>query len=158
MIQVLIVDDSERERTDLAQQFAGHPDRYSLIVAANFHEAVRAVSQAAVHVAIVDVAQSRCDGFELIRDMKKIRPAMQILVSSARCEQSTVMRALTGGVSGYMLKSAPDRDVITAVDKVAAGERYLCPRIAGRLSSQTLSAGAAFTRAGDGVLQTFPRA
>ncbi len=151
MIEVLLVDDSPPERVRLVKRFAGREGRYDLTVAEDFRDAVRLVTRAPMDVAIVDIAQRDCDGFELIRQMKTIRPSLRILVVSARLDASTVVRALAGGASGYLQKGAPEEHVLEAVDRVHAGERYLCPRSAERVAQPDTGAGARFTRAGDGA-------
>jgi two-component system, NarL family, invasion response regulator UvrY len=83
---------------------------------------------------ILDITMPGRSGLDVLRDLKKLRPKLPVLVVSMHAEEQYGKRTLRAGASGYMNKeSAPD-ELIKAVKKVLAGGRYVGPGLAEHLA------------------------
>jgi DNA-binding NarL/FixJ family response regulator len=149
MIKVLAVDAQEISRKHMVQTLSRYGELTVVAEARNFHDALRIAATHEVDLAIVELMMVGCDGFELIRALLSMRPAMKILVISARLEETTVARALHMGAGGYMAKGGEPEDIIAAIRTVAAGGRYVCPRISQKIALTTLLSRSGYTRRGD---------
>lgn len=78
-------------------------------------------------VLIVDLMMPGLGGLEVIRQVHRRWPRTRIIVLSMHASEGYVLEALRHGAAGYVLKSASSGDLITAVDEVMAGRRFLSP-------------------------------
>lgn len=148
-MQLLIVDQDRHFRRTMAAQLERRSGLSWGVGSAGFAEALSALSLQRVDVTLLDVASSEYDGLELIRAMRLARPAMGILVATDRRERSVVVRALRNGANAYVGKMLEAHALAQAVQRVAAGERFVCPRIAGAQALHTLLEEWPRTRASD---------
>ena len=82
----------------------------------------------------VDISLPGRNGLELIQDVKREKPSLPVLVVSTHAEKDYALRALKLGASGYVSKkSAPDV-LVTAVQRVLSGRRYISPALAEQLA------------------------
>jgi DNA-binding NarL/FixJ family response regulator len=73
------------------------------------------------------------DGIEGIAHLKSRAPAASILILTVFEDDDKIFRAICAGASGYLLKSEPMAQVITAIDQAIAGGSPMNPRIATRV-------------------------
>ena len=79
---------------------------------------------------ILDLTMPGRNGLDVLRDLKRIRPQLPVLVLSMHPEDQFGKRALIAGAAGYMNKeSAPD-ELIKAIRLALAGGRYVSPALA----------------------------
>ena len=84
---------------------------------------------------ILDLTMPGRNGLDVLRDLKRIRPQLPVLVLSMHPEDQFGKRALIAGAAGYMNKgSAPD-ELIKAIRLTLAGGRYVSPALARTLGS-----------------------
>jgi DNA-binding NarL/FixJ family response regulator len=77
----------------------------------------------------MDCAMPGTSGLVATRRILKGAPDTAILMLSMHAEDTLVRQALDAGARGYILKSALDLDLATAVRRVAAGEMMLDPKV-----------------------------
>ncbi len=82
-------------------------------------------------VLILDMAMPEINGLHAAIEILRRRPQRRILMLSMYADEHYVRNALDAGVSGYILKSALETDLIRAVRTVAAGGRFLSPDVSG---------------------------
>lgn len=90
-------------------------------------EAVAAALAEPVDLAILDVSMPRKTGLQAARDITRRRPGTRVLMLSMHADGQYVYEALAVGASGYVLKTAIDRDLIAACDAALRGEPFLYP-------------------------------
>lgn len=125
MISVFIVDDHpvvvEGIRSLLVNepgiQWAGHA-----LTAAACEEFFK---QREVDVILMDINLPDKSGIELCQDIKNRRPAIQILALSTLNQPSYIHKMMENGASGYILKNADKKEMLEAIQTVAAGRHYL---------------------------------
>ena len=89
-------------------------------------------------VALVDVRMPRLSGIELAKRAAVVAPNTSIVFYTAYGDRALLSEALDVGARGFVLKEAPLPDLVRAVERVAAGEAYVDPVLAGVLvSAQT---------------------
>jgi DNA-binding NarL/FixJ family response regulator len=93
--------------------------------ARNAQEAIDLVWKQDWDVVVLDITMPGRSGLDALREIKKSKPRLPVLVLSMHPENQFAMRVLKSGASGYMTKeSAPD-ELVGAVKKVLAGGRYV---------------------------------
>ena len=118
----MIADDHPAFREGLCQLLEGEEDLKCIAKPEDGEEAVRLAKELAPDVAIIDVAMPKLNGIEAAKQIKVACPNTAILMVSAFGYESYVLASLRAGAAGYLLKSAPLRELTNAVHSVQAGE------------------------------------
>lgn len=133
-MKALIIDDHAIVRRGLISLLQEHFKDVEVGEAGDAREGLAAVAQEAWDLAVVDISMPGRNGLELIQDIKREKPDLKILVISSHPERDYALRALKLGAAGYVSKqSAPDA-LVTAVQRVLAGRRYISPALAEHLA------------------------
>src|SRR6202042_1582847 len=90
-------------------------------------EAVRRALLPDVDLAILDVTMPRMTGLAAARELGRRRPELGVLILSMHENEQVLYEALKAGASGYVLKSAADRDLVEACRAAMGGEPFLYP-------------------------------
>jgi DNA-binding NarL/FixJ family response regulator len=88
-------------------------------------EAVQRALQDDIHLAILDVTMPRMTGLQAARELSSRRPELRILMLSMHENEQFLFEALRAGSSGYVLKTAADRDLVAACRATMRGETFL---------------------------------
>jgi len=80
-------------------------------------------------LAVVDLSLARGEGIGLVRRLRALCPQLKLIVVSVHDEGSVSQSVLEAGANGFVLKRAIATDLLSAVDAVIAGERYLSPAV-----------------------------
>lgn len=134
-MKVLLVDDHAIVRAGLARLLASQP-RLEIIEAADGREALAMLRAEEPALAILDLNLPGLGGFELIQRMRADRPELPILVLSMHGEALYAARALRAGASGYLSKTVAPAELLEAVRRVLAGDRYIEAELAQALALQ----------------------
>ena len=86
-------------------------------------------------VALMDVRMPRLSGIEVAQNAASVAPDTSIVFYTAYGDRALLSEALDVGARGFVLKEAPLPDLVRAVERVAAGEAYVDPVLAGVLVS-----------------------
>lgn len=140
MLHVLIADDHPIIRRGLRQLFAEHHDLAPPGEAADANEVLRRIHGAEWDVLLLDLSMPGMSGLELLREVKRLRPRLPVLILSGHPEEQLGVRVLRAGAAGYLTKDSADEDVIRAIRKVAAGGKVVSPGLA-ELLADTLRPG-----------------
>ena len=82
---------------------------------------------------MLDLLLPRKSGYQAIPEILKASPGSRILVLSSQTGPSAVRQAVSAGAHGYVPKRASDTELIDAIRRVAAGERYVDPDLGAQL-------------------------
>ena len=106
--------------------------------ASDGQDALEQIEAKQPRVALVDVRMPRLSGIELAKRAVVVAPNTSIVFYTAYGDRALLSEALDVGAWGFVLKEAPLPDLVRAVERVAAGEAYVDPVLAGVLvSAQT---------------------
>lgn len=131
-MKILVVDDHAVVREGIRRLLA-------TISGAEIHEAATAQDALALSrsvapdVIVLDINLDGSSGLELLRRLKADNVAARIVMFTMHSEPSYAMRALKAGAAGYVSKSAEAGELVTAVKKIASGDRYLDRSMASEL-------------------------
>jgi len=95
-------------------------------------EAVRAATEHAPDVVLMDIRMPEMDGIEATRRL----PRQRVLILTTFGLDDYIIDALRAGASGFLLKDAPTHEVVAAVRAVAAGDAVLAPAVTRQLLDQ----------------------
>jgi DNA-binding NarL/FixJ family response regulator len=136
MIRVLIADDQALVRGGFRSILTGQDDIEVVGEAADGNEAVELVERLHPDVVLMDVRMPGIDGLEATRRIVARGIATRVLVLTTFDVDDYVYAAMRAGASGFLLKTAPPRQLADAVRTVAAGDALLAPSITRRLVEQ----------------------
>jgi len=130
LIRVLIVDDHAIVRRGIRDILAGEADMAVAAEAADGAEALAQAHGCDWDVLLLDLAMPGMHGTDVLARLRRECPGKPVLIVSMHPEAEYGPRLLRAGAAGYLSKdSAPDL-LVTAIRRVAAGERYLSPDLA----------------------------
>ncbi|HYY98699.1 MAG TPA: response regulator transcription factor [Pyrinomonadaceae bacterium] len=134
MLRVLIVDDHPVVRRGLREILADEGD-IEVSETADPHEALKLIREQPLSLAVLDIDLPGRGGLELLKDVRRERPRLPVLMLSVYPEEQFALRTLRVGASGYLSKdSAPD-DLVKAVRKILRGGKYFGERVVEQLLS-----------------------
>jgi DNA-binding NarL/FixJ family response regulator len=128
-ITVLLVDDHSLVRRGFRRLLEDDPDIAVVGEAEDGNQAVDLAAELKPRVVVMDFALPSMNGAVAARQILKNQPEIAILILSMHNEASYIRTCLEAGARGYLLKNAMDLEMVSAVKKVAAGERVLDPRL-----------------------------
>lgn len=134
MIKILIADDHAIVREGLKQIVAETSDMAVADEASTGHEVLDRVRDNDYDVVVLDISMPGGDGLNILKQIKRERPKLSVLILSMHPEKQYAVRVLKAGAAGYLTKeSAPD-ELITAIKRVATGRKYVSSSLAEKLA------------------------
>jgi DNA-binding NarL/FixJ family response regulator len=134
MIRVLLADDQALVRGGFRSILEGQDDVDVVGEASDGEEAIEQALRLHPDVVLMDIRMPRLDGIEATRRLVAHRPeGVRVLIVTTFDHDAYVYDALRAGASGFLLKTAPPRDLAGAVRTVAAGQSLLAPEITRRM-------------------------
>ncbi len=127
MIRALVADDHGIVRSGVRMLL---DQQEGIRVVAEAEDGVEAVEAAIKHkpdVVILDVSMPRMTGLQATAELARIRPELRVLMLSMHDNEQYLFEAIRMGASGYVLKSAVDRDLVEACRAAMRGEPFLYP-------------------------------
>ena len=132
--QVMLVDDHAMLRHGMAMLINLEPDMEVFAEAGDGEEALAALKTGHhADIVLMDVSLKTLSGFEVIKNIHVLMPALPVLVVSMHDEGVYAERALRAGARGYVMKQEPGDVLITAVREVLRGNIYLSKPMRDRL-------------------------
>ena len=139
MIGVLLVDDHKLVRTGLKLILDETPDIRVMGEASTGEEALERARALKPQVILMDVSMPGIGGLEATRKLAQGLPDARVIVVSVHTAEPYPMRLLEAGASGYLTKDCAGDEIVTAIRRVHAGERYISAEIARQLALQAVS-------------------
>ena len=141
-MRVLLVDDHAIVREGLKRVLASMGDGVQVGEATNAARALHLARKAEWDCALVDIALPGKTGLELLKELRRERPALPVLVLSMFPEEQYAVRMLRAGASAYLNKESAPEQLVAAIRTVLRGEKYLSPSIAPEASLEFSKIGA----------------
>jgi DNA-binding NarL/FixJ family response regulator len=134
-MKILITDDHAVVRQGLKGILAAEFTRAEFGEAASAQESIERVWKENWDVVVLDITMPGRSGLEVLKEIKKSRPKLPVLVLSMHPEDQFAVRLLKIGASGYMTKESAPQELVGAVKKVISGGRYVSPALAEKMAS-----------------------
>ncbi|MEM6612462.1 MAG: response regulator [Cyanobacteria bacterium P01_C01_bin.72] len=120
-IRILIVDDQKLVRAKLADILNHQPNCDLVAVVNDGDEAVAAMEIHRPDVVLMDIEMPKMNGIKLMGIITQRFPETKILVLSTHQKPEYIRKIINAGADGYILKHAPDSDLIAALNLVNQG-------------------------------------
>ena len=133
MIRVLVADDHPIVRSGIVALLSTAADIEVVGEAVDGREAVDLAIALEPDLVVMDLRMPRLDGDEATARILAERPAVRVVVLTTYETDSSILTAIEAGASGYLLKAAPQEEILAGVRSVARGEVALAPSIAAML-------------------------
>jgi DNA-binding NarL/FixJ family response regulator len=131
--RILLADDHELVRGGLKLVLDSEPDLSVVAEASDGAEALEKAIAGEFDLAVLDVSMPRLTGLQVAAELHQRRPELRTLMLSVHDSEQYFFEALKAGASGYVLKSAANRDLIEACRAVLRGEPFIYPSAASAL-------------------------
>lgn len=139
MIRVLLVDDHKLVRTGIRLILEESSDIKVVGEAVSGEEAVNQAQTFAPDVVLMDVSMPGIGGLEATRRLLSRNPGLKVIVVSVHATEPYPLKLLEAGAHGYVTKDCAAEEIVTAVRRVHAGERYITAAIAQQLALASVS-------------------
>jgi two-component system response regulator NreC len=138
-MKLLIVDDHAVVRTGLTALLNGKHGIDVVGEAGDGDEGIAKVLQLKPDVVLMDLSMPHGkDGMAATAELKLQAPDVAVLILTMHDDDEYLFRAIHAGASGYILKSAPHDELVSALQSVANGNAYLYPTATKRLMNEYL--------------------
>ncbi|HQU73020.1 MAG TPA: response regulator transcription factor [Calditrichia bacterium] len=155
MHRILVVDDHTVMAEGIKMLMEKGGDFRVVDMAQTAEDGVRLALRLNPDAIIMDLhfAHSRMTGFEAIHMIRRQHPSLPILTLSWENTAGFVMKALEAGAAGYIVKEDSSEELVSAVRKVIAGERFISHRLRDKVMEALLDRTTSEnTRSGNGFL------
>lgn len=133
MTRILIVDDHEVVREGVKTILSEQTGTAVFGEAGAGPEALRFVREQEWDLVVLDLSLGDRSGLEVLKELKNIRPKLPVLILSMHSEEQYARRAFRAGAAGYVTKDSSRAELAEALNKVAAGGKYVSSSLAERL-------------------------
>jgi DNA-binding NarL/FixJ family response regulator len=136
--RVLLADDHAVVRSGLRAVLEEETDISVVAEAADGQEALEKTLSHEIDLAILDVSMPKLTGLQAAAELHRRHPELRVLILSVHDNEQYFFEALRAGASGYVLKSAANRDLVDACRAAMRGEPFLYPRAVTALVREVL--------------------
>jgi len=133
MARILLVDDHVVVRDGLKRLFDELPSKPTFGEASSGPEALQLIKLQPWDVVVLDISLEDRNGLETLKDIKKIRPKLPVLILTMHSEGQYARRAFKAGASGYITKGSSRTVILEAIKRVSSGRKYVSPTLAEEL-------------------------
>lgn len=132
-IRILLADDHEVMRDGLRSLLNSQPGMEVIAEAASGREAVELAVKKKPDVIIMDINMPNLSGIEATRQIVASVPKVKVIGLSMYSDKRFVVQLLKAGATGFLPKSSPFNEVVSAIKAVVANHTYVSPQIASNL-------------------------
>jgi DNA-binding NarL/FixJ family response regulator len=132
-LRLLVADDHPLMRDGVVHSLQVQPGWLVVAQAANCEQAVVLARMTQPDVALIDLSMPGVGGIEVVRLISTELPATRVVVLTASSDSDELLAALKVGAQGYVLKGVSALELRDVVRRVADGESYVPPSLAGRV-------------------------
>ena len=129
MTKVLVADDHGVVRKGLMFLLQREPGIEVIGEACDGRQAVQMTEELLPDVVVLDITMPQLNGIEAAAQIRKRDPQVGIIMLSMHCDETFLIRALSAGAQGYLLKDAAETDLLQAVKSVASRKMFFSPAI-----------------------------
>jgi len=136
MTRVLLVDDHRLVREGLRRILAEHDASVEVDEASDADQTLALLAAAPYQVVVLDIGLPDTDGIELLKRIHQTYPDTRVLMLTMYSEEQYAARALRAGAYGYLTKDRAAEELVAAVHRIAAGQRYITESVGERLADE----------------------
>ena len=140
MIRVIIADDHSLVRVALTRLFKEIKSIDIVAEASTGEQAVDLTRKHRPHVVLMDLLMPGIGGLEAARRIVQMEADIRVVAVTAADREPYPSQALKAGVTGYVTKGSSADELVTAVKRAYAGQRYVSSDVAQRLAFKAFEA------------------
>jgi DNA-binding NarL/FixJ family response regulator len=125
MIRILLVDDHPVVRHGIRQILVEGLEEVLVGEASDVTTASARIRADAWDVVVLDLTLPGASGLDLLKEIRRDRPALPVLVLSMHPASQFARRVLAAGASGYLTKDSATTELVTAIEQIHRGRMYL---------------------------------
>jgi DNA-binding NarL/FixJ family response regulator len=133
-IKILLVDDHPLVRDGLRARLEAMPHFEVVAEAGGAAEALEQAARHPVDLVLMDINMRGANGIEATALFKQAFPQIAVLILSMHDKLEYVSQAIQAGARGYVLKDAPGKDIVVAIETVMSGGIYYSAALARQLA------------------------
>jgi DNA-binding NarL/FixJ family response regulator len=133
MNKIILADDHSFIRLGLVQILKDEYPTVDITEVGDGESLINEVSKKDFDLVISDLDMPGRSGLEALIQIKLIKPLLPVLILSIYAEDLYAVRVLKAGASGYLSKNAAPYELITAIQRIALGRKYITPELAEKL-------------------------
>ncbi len=128
-IRILIADDHSLIRAGLRTILSAQPDLEIVGEAADGNEALRLANELQPDIVLTDLSMPGPvgGGIAVARRLKETSPAIRVLILTVHEDETLLREAIRAGAAGYIVKRAPDTELVSAIQAACRGDLYVHP-------------------------------
>jgi DNA-binding NarL/FixJ family response regulator len=130
---VVIVEDDRGLREQLIQILESAPDIKCLGAFTSAEQALPQILEKNPDVVLMDIKLPNMSGIQCVAEIKKVSPAMQIIMVTIYEDSERIFRALKAGANGYLVKSSPPEQLLAAIRDAYTGGAPMSSHIASKV-------------------------
>ncbi len=134
-MKVLIADDHPVVRRGLNQVLADEYPSLSVGEARDAGETLKLAREQDWDIILLDISMPGRSGLEVLKELKRERPKVPVLILTSHPEDQYAVRVLKAGAAGYMTKESAAEHLIEGIRKAIGGGRYITPSLAELLAA-----------------------
>ncbi len=134
MTKILIADDHEIFRKGIKQILLEVPEKYVIEEANNEQEVMEKMWSDNYNAVLLDISMPGKNGLDILKQLKSFKPNLKVLILSMYPEEQFAVRALKAGAAGYLTKACKPDELVTAIENVLKGKKYISSSLADRLA------------------------
>ncbi len=115
---ILIVDDDEITR-DIVTQYLKDNEKLNTLTAKDGESALRVVEQKKIHIMLLDISMPGMNGIEVLKEVKKIDPLIQVIMMTAFSTLDRVIESLMHGAIDYLTKPFKSPDELKRIVNIS---------------------------------------
>ena len=132
-VRTLVVDDHPIMRQGLTAMLTATPDFEVVGQACDGVEAVELAAELRPDLVLMDLRMPRLDGVAATEAVLRDVPTARVVVLTTYESDDAILGAVEAGASGYLLKAAPEEELLAGLRSVVAGQVALAPSMAALL-------------------------
>ena len=133
-IKILLVDDHPLVRDGLRARLEAMPQFEVVAEAGGAAEALEQAARCDNDLVLMDINMRGANGIEATARFKQAFPRIAVLILSMHDKLEYVSQAIQAGARGYVLKDAPGKDIVVAIETVMSGGIYYSAALARQLA------------------------
>jgi len=133
VIRILVADDHPIVRGGIVALLTDTEDLEVVGQAATGLEVVELALELQPDLVLMDLRMPGIDGDEATSRILKASPGIRVVVLTTYETDASILTAIEAGASGYLLKAAPQEELLAGIRSVARGELALAPAVAALL-------------------------
>lgn len=127
--RVILADDHTLVRAGLRRILESQPQFEVVGEAADGRSALEAINATDADVLVLDLNMDGLEGIDVLRQAKRAKPELRVVILTMHAGREYVARALSDGADGYLLKDSAVQDLAAAIESVMGGGTYFSPAI-----------------------------